>query len=147
MKRRITQLAITMAAASGVALLVPGVASAHTTRPRSGTSAPAEARALAVGPNVTLGEQMASGHGWTGAQWDCLNWLWTRESGWNQNARNTRSGAYGIPQSLPARKMAIAGADWQTNPATQIGWGLTYIAVRYGDPCAAKQHEQHKGWY
>jgi hypothetical protein len=46
--------------------------------------------------------------------------VWTRESGWNPYATNPLSGAYGIPQSLPAAKMASAGPDWQTNPATQI---------------------------
>ena len=145
MKRRITQLAMVTVAAGGLALLIPGVAGANTPRPGSG--APVPAGAVVAGPNAALGEQMAAGRGWTGAEWDCLDRLWTRESGWNQNARNTRSGAYGIPQSLPPRKMAAAGADWQTNPATQIGWGLAYIAARYGTPCTAREHEEHRGWY
>ena len=46
------------------------------------------------------------------------------ESGWNPLAANPSSGAYGIPQALPGDKMASAGSDWQTNPATQIEWGL-----------------------
>ena len=53
------------------------------------------------------------------------------------STRTTRSGAYGIPQALPGSKMATAGADWQTNPATQITWGLGYISARYGTPCGA----------
>ena len=145
MKRRITQLAMAMVAAGVLTLQVPGIASAKATRPGSGGSA--RARAVAVDANVALGEQMAARRGWTGAEWDCLDWLWTRESGWNQKARNARSGAYGIPQSLPARKMGAAGADWRTDPATQIGWGLAYIAARYGTPCTARKHEEHKGWY
>ena len=67
-------------------------------------------------------------------QTTCLDWLWTRESNFETGATNPRSGAYGIPQSLPAAKMAAAGADWQTNPATQIRWGLGYIAATYGTP-------------
>jgi hypothetical protein len=60
-----------------------------------------------------------------------------RESKFETTVRNPRSGAYGIPQALPASKMATAGADWRTNPATQITWGLNYIAGRYGSPCDA----------
>ena len=43
--------------------------------------------------------------------------------------------------------MATAGADWATNPATQIEWGLGYIADRYGSPCGAWGHSQANGWY
>ena len=63
------------------------------------------------------------------------------------SATNPSSGAYGIPQSLPASKMASAGADWQTNPATQIAWGLGYIQGRYGSPCGAWAHSQAHNWY
>lgn len=98
--------------------------------------------------NVALGERMAAAAGWTGAQWSCLDALWTRESGWQAEIWNTAgSGAYGIPQSLPAGKMASAGPDWATNPATQIKWGLGYIASRYGTPCGAWDHETSAGWY
>jgi len=69
-------------------------------------------------------------------QFSCLNNIWTRESGWRWNAENA-SGAYGIPQALPGSKMATAGSDWQTNPATQIKWGLGYIQGRYGTTCNA----------
>ena len=62
-------------------------------------------------------------------------------------ATNPQSGAYGIPQSLPAAKMAAAGPGWQTDPATQIRWGLSYIAATYGTPCGAWSHEQAAGWY
>jgi hypothetical protein len=73
--------------------------------------------------------------------------LWNKESHWNVYAHNVRSGAYGIPQALPGDKMATAGADWATNPATQITWGLGYIGGRYGTPCGAWGHSQAKGWY
>jgi len=79
-------------------------------------------------------------------QFGCLDNLWTRESGWRTTASNP-SGAYGIPQALPGSKMASAGDDWRTNPATQIRWGLGYIDGRYGTPCNAWAHFQSRGWY
>jgi hypothetical protein len=76
----------------------------------------------------------------------CLEDLWNRESGWRYDAENA-SGAYGIPQALPGSKMASAGPDWQTNPATQIRWGLTYIKQIYGNPCSAWAFEEANGYY
>jgi hypothetical protein len=80
------------------------------------------------------------------SQFGCLNNIWTRESGWRWNAQNA-SGAYGIPQALPGSKMASAGADWQTNPATQIRWGLGYIKSVYGTPCNAWAFWQGHNYY
>jgi hypothetical protein len=91
-------------------------------------------------------EQVIS-RGWDYNQYSCLVKLWERESNWRWNATNKSSGAYGIPQSLPASKMASAGPDWRTNPATQIEWGLGYIKGRYGNPCAALAHSDRRGWY
>ena len=85
--------------------------------------------------------------GWGSDQFRCLDLLWTRESGWRANAYNASSGAYGIPQSLPGSKMASAGADWRTNAATQIDWGLSYISSRYGLPCEAWAHSEAYNWY
>ena len=65
-----------------------------------------------------------------------------KESGWKHRASNPSSGAYGIPQALPGGKMASAGADWRTNPITQISWGLSYIKATYGTPCGAWAHSQ-----
>ena len=76
----------------------------------------------------------------------CLVDIWNRESGWSYDAENA-SGAYGIPQALPGSKMASAGADWQTNPATQIRWGLGYIKAIYGNPCSAWAFEEANGYY
>jgi hypothetical protein len=88
--------------------------------------------------------------GWSVAgQLDSLISLWNEESGWNPQALNASSGAFGIPQALPASKMSSAGADWQTNPATQIRWGLGYIKDRYGSPAAAWAFETSHtpNWY
>lgn len=105
-------------------------------------------------PNVTVtpgsAQEIAFGQvmarGWDATQFQCLVNLWNRESGWRVNASNP-SGAYGIPQALPGSKMASAGPDWQTNPATQITWGLGYISSRYGTPCGAWDFFQSRGWY
>jgi hypothetical protein len=90
---------------------------------------------------------MVAERGWDDAQFQCLNKLWTKESNWSYTARNRSSGAYGIPQSLPGSKMASAGSDWQTNPATQIAWGLGYISSIYGTPCNAWGHSVRVNWY
>lgn len=97
--------------------------------------------------NVAIGQSMAAQRGWVDAEWQCLYSLWTRESNWNHLAENPSSGAYGIPQSLPASKMATVGADYLSNPATQITWGLNYIQGRYGSPCGAWAHSESHNWY
>ncbi|QOL33928.1 CHAP domain-containing protein [Bifidobacterium lemurum] len=79
--------------------------------------------------------------------WDALVWIWNHESGWRWDAENPSSGAYGIPQSLPANKMASAGDDWKDNAATQIAWGLQYIKDRYGSPGKAKEFWLAHNWY
>jgi hypothetical protein len=100
-----------------------------------------------------VGRIMAADRGWGASQFSCLNLLWNRESQWRYNAANPGSSAYGIPQSLagpdgvPGSKMASAGADWRTNPVTQIKWGLSYIADTYGTPCGAWGHSESQGWY
>jgi len=85
--------------------------------------------------------------GWKSDQYSCLVTLWERESNWRVNAMNKSSGAYGIPQSLPGTKMASEGADWLTNPQTQINWGLKYIKGRYGSACGALAHSNKFNWY
>lgn len=91
--------------------------------------------------------EMCSAYGWSQTDFDCLVRLWNRESGWNPNAYNASSGAFGIPQALPGSKMASAGSDYQTNYKTQINWGLGYISSRYGNPQNAWYHSQTTGWY
>ncbi|WP_406179978.1 transglycosylase SLT domain-containing protein [Streptomyces sp. NBC_01006] len=81
------------------------------------------------------------------AQFAAFNNIVSRESGWNHTATNASSGAYGLVQALPASKMASAGADWKTNPATQIKWGLDYMNSRYGSPVGAWNFWQTHHWY
>tara|TARA_Y100000310_G_scaffold271526_1_gene286042 strand:+ start:78 stop:728 length:651 start_codon:yes stop_codon:yes gene_type:complete len=97
--------------------------------------------------NKAMAKDMAAAKGWTGSQWTCLHDLWVKESNFRTEAYNSSSGATGIPQSLPGSKMASHGADWRTNPRTQIAWGLDYIGGRYGTPCAAWQHSVAVNWY
>jgi hypothetical protein len=112
------------------------------TAPQVPASAPVD-----PGTARAIGRDMVLARGWGEDQWACLDALWTKESNWRVNAANPSSSAYGIPQALPGSKMATAGADWQTNPATQITWGLGYIAGRYGTPCGAWAHSQARNWY
>lgn len=88
-----------------------------------------------------------AGHGWAASEMTCLNTLWEKESNWETSATNASSGAYGIVQSLPAEKMASSGADYLTNPKTQINWGLDYIDSRYGSPCSALNFHYANNWY
>ncbi|MFF2368973.1 lytic transglycosylase domain-containing protein [Agromyces sp. NPDC058110] len=105
----------------------------------SAPSNPSEAQAIAR-------DMMAARYGWGEDQFGCLVALWNKESGWNVYASNP-SGAYGIPQALPGSKMSSAGADWATSAATQISWGLGYIAGRYGSACGAWSTSESQGWY
>jgi TP901 family phage tail tape measure protein len=114
-----------------------------------------------IGDTIGLGDNSTSGsaqqfaqaalksYGWGPSQWPALKALWNGESGWNYRATNASSGAYGIPQALPASKMASAGSDWRTNAATQIKWGLSYIKSRYGSPTNAWSQWQARSphWY
>ncbi len=103
--------------------------------------------AVEPGTSRAIGLELTLSRGWGEDEFGCLDALWSKESGWRVNAHNASSGAYGIPQSLPGSKMASAGDDWQTNPATQITWGLGYIEGRYGTPCGAWAASQSNGWY
>ena len=136
------------AVAAGVVLAV--LAGHHGAAAPGGAAAPASC--VSCSANETLANSMAgSGYGWTGGQVTCLDELWAEESAgtWSPTVTNPVSGAYGIPQALPAAKMAAAGPDWQSSAATQIRWGLAYIAGRYGTPCAAWAFEKSHvpNWY
>lgn len=108
--------------------------------------APPAAAVPDPGSAQAIAAEKVAARGWGSGEFDCLVALWNRESGWRVNAYNP-SGAYGIPQALPGSKMASAGADWETNPATQIEWGLGYVSSRYGSPCGAWQSSEDRGWY
>jgi hypothetical protein len=137
------------AAAAKAAAAKAAAARAAAARQQQPAAAPAAAAQPATpsGSPQQIAQGMLGSYGWSSSQFSCLQPLWNAESGWNVSANNTSSGAYGIPQALPGSKMASAGADWQTDAATQIRWGLGYIRSVYGSPCGAWSHEQAYGWY
>ncbi len=97
--------------------------------------------------NQLIACQLLPSFGFSTSEMSALVPMWNNESGWNENAENPSSGAYGIPQALPGDKMASVAPDWQTNPATQIKWGLGYIKDRYGTPSQAWAFWQANNWY
>ncbi|MFI6682051.1 transglycosylase SLT domain-containing protein [Streptomyces sp. NPDC050485] len=127
---RITARKKSIAAAGATLLAAAGVAMAAV----PAQAAPTSAQAIA--------QQMMPSD-----QFQCFSNIVNHESGWNPSATNSSSGAYGLVQALPGNKMASAGADWQTNPATQIKWGLNYMKDRYGSPCGAWNFWQQNSWY
>jgi hypothetical protein len=140
------------AAADAAAKAAADAAAAEAQRQAAADQAARDAQRQSVVTNAKQDPKAAARallaeFGFADSQFTCLNSLWTRESNWIYTATNPSSGAYGIPQSLPASKMASAGADYRTNPVTQIKWGLGYIQQRYGSPCGAWAHSQSTGWY
>jgi resuscitation-promoting factor RpfB len=140
----------------------------------TGAAPGAVAGGMSAKANEQTGASLAAAYGWTGTSADCppspaqdcqlscLDWLWTRESGWSQVADTRLTGAggdhpgspvfaYGVAQARPATKYPLAGRPpdlgGSSDPATQISWGLAYIAAAYGTPCAAWAHEESAGWY
>lgn len=124
-------------------------AAAEAARVAAAQEAARQAAAPPAGstPDVGSVKAFASDLVGGGEQWACLEALWQKESGWNHRADNPSSSAYGIPQALPGSKMASAGADWATNPLTQVKWGVRYIESRYGTPCGAWAQSQAYNWY
>lgn len=122
-------------------------AAARKAAARKAAAKKAKALAHAQKNPKAVAQSLLADYGFGSGQWQCLETLWNGESGWNYTAANASSGAYGIPQALPGSKMSSEGADWATNPVTQIRWGLGYIADRYGTPCGAWSFKQGHGWY
>ncbi len=83
-----------------------------------------------------------------------VNYIVSRESGWCATKLQGQIGycpgyapssfpgglGYGLCQSTPATKMSSAGADWASNPVTQLKWCSGYAAGRYGGWSGAYQH-------
>ncbi|MEU9238344.1 transglycosylase SLT domain-containing protein [Streptomyces sp. NPDC048385] len=107
------------------------------------TAAPAQAATTSASSAQAIAHKMIPDP----AQYNAFSRIVAHESGWNPSATNSSSGAYGLVQALPGSKMASAGSDWKSNPATQIKWGLDYMNSRYGSPAAAWTFWQAHGWY
>ena len=112
-----------------------------------------EVKAVEKIPEFTANPDRATCEAWMRAagvserDMDVAYWIIFKESKCRYNARNKSSGAYGIPQSLPGKKMASAGADWETNPITQIKWMISYVNGRYGGWNGAKRWWDTHHWY
>ena len=102
---------------------------------------------LSAADPKALARALMPKYGLSSSEFDCLDNIWSQESGWDIHADNPTSSAYGIPQALPGSKMSSAGPDWEDNPETQIRWGLGYIQSRYGSACEAWSYKQGAGWY
>ena len=96
---------------------------------------------------IQYAHQMTLNFGWGEEGWQYIIKIVNHESGWNANAVNPSSGACGIPQALPCRKMKSAGKDYKTNYKTQVKWLMNYIAGRYGNPAKAWAFWQRHHWY
>ncbi|MFE5858382.1 transglycosylase SLT domain-containing protein [Streptomyces sp. NPDC056500] len=128
----------------GSALAVTSAAMVMGVNAPTASAAPTAAPAAAeVASAKTIAKKMINDE----AQFQCFSKIVERESNWDADASNPSSGAYGLVQALPGTKMATAGSDWRTNPATQIEWGLDYMKDRYGSACGAWSSWQVQGWY
>lgn len=123
-------------------------AEAKEAEERASRSAVRDASSFATQASYSVSEVQAMARQMIpGDQFQCFSNIVDHESSWNYRAQNPSSGAYGLVQALPGSKMSSAGADWQTNPATQIKWGLNYMNDRYGSPCGAWSFWQANHWY
>jgi hypothetical protein len=143
-RRRLRGRDARLAGSAAAAGLVLAVLSGHQRGPLISGAADAAgaSRMPSASSNVATGQRMAAAYGWVGAQWSCLDALWTRESGWSAYAANPTSDARGIPQNINGWTAYAPG-----DAPAQIAWGLSYIRGRYGDPCTAWSHETTDGWY
>ncbi|MFJ5259451.1 transglycosylase SLT domain-containing protein [Streptomyces sp. NPDC088387] len=133
----IRRIASPKKAVTAVALAAATAGMAFTAVPAHAASAasPTEAKAIA--------KKMIPNN----SQYNAFSKIVEHESGWDVDASNSSSGAYGLVQALPGSKMSSAGSDWKTNAATQIEWGLDYMNDRYGSPVGAWNFWQANGWY
>ncbi|MFI6338040.1 transglycosylase SLT domain-containing protein [Streptomyces sp. NPDC050535] len=107
------------------------------------TAAPAQAATSSASSAKTIAHKMIP----SAAQYNAFSKIVEHESGWDVDATNSSSGAYGLVQALPGSKMSSAGSDWKTSAKTQIEWGLDYMNDRYGSPVGAWNFWQANGWY
>lgn len=106
-----------------------------------------DAADLTGGSVKSIVQQAAARRGWgAGPNWDALQWIIQRESGWNPNAQNPTSTAYGLFQFLNGTWGSV-GARKTSDPAAQALAGMAYIKQRYGTPANARAFWQRNGWY
>jgi len=148
-----TPVPVVLAAPATAPVVAPPAATSRRVAPRQVAARQVAARQVTAAPpsSPETARSYAAGlgarHGWGAGEIACLDALWERESRWDAAAVNDGSGAFGIPQALPAEQMAAEGLDWRTSFRTQVRWGVGYVLARYGRPCDAEAHSQTYGWY
>lgn len=80
------------------------------------------------------------------SEWAAVDYIVSHESGWRPTVTNS-IGAHGLCQALPASKMASAGADYMSNPVTQLRWCSSYAAQRYGSWWSAYAFWSSNRWW
>jgi hypothetical protein len=87
-------------------------------------------------------------------QFQCLKYLWGKESAWNHKAANPVSTAFGIPQFLNQTWINYGYPVRPKSAHTQVEAGLKYIKARYKTPCNAWAFwlkkagpDKRGGWY
>lgn len=140
-----------LATGAGGSVQMPGSSTSASTSNGSATGGTAGGNPPGNGKNdkaslQAYAKQLLAKYGWSG-QWQAFNALEMSEAGWDYQATNPSSGAYGLAQALPASKYASTGSDWKTNGDTQLQWMMQYIKGRYGDPNAAWSFHQKNNWY
>jgi hypothetical protein len=134
------------AAAEKAAAEARAAAEAKAAAERAAAEAKAAAERAAAATPASFKGYALQKLGGSSSQMSCLEHLWGRESGWNPNAQNKTSTAYGIPQFLNST-WAGTGIAKTSDGYRQIDAGLIYIDSRYGSPCGAWAHSQSTGWY
>jgi hypothetical protein len=119
---------------------------ARVAEAQAAAARPGQGTAAAVAPAGSYQDYALSKLGGNRSEFTCLENLWGKESGWNPNAQNPTSSAYGIPQFLDST-WASTGIAKTSDGYRQIDAGLIYIENRYGSPCGAWSHSQAQGWY
>jgi uncharacterized protein YabE (DUF348 family) len=104
-----------------------------------------------VGPGVNVSAQakeLMAQAGISASDYTYAYFIIDKESHWRPGVSNYNgSGAYGLCQALPGSKMASAGADWRTNPVTQLKWCSGYANSRYGSWKGAYEYWMKKHWW
>ena len=168
-RRRGDARGVAAAVVAALALAAAAAGTGHHHGHHHGPPPAAATASAAGGPDVALGQRLAAARGWTGQQWTCLDQLWNSESGWSATADTRVTGAggdhpgspvfaYGIAQArghgpdvggitapypVPAANPPDLGG--QSSAASQIKWGLGYIAGTYGTPCGALSYKYGPG--
>ncbi|GAA2926875.1 hypothetical protein GCM10010458_06210 [Microbacterium luteolum] len=77
------------------------------------------------------------------SDWGYVDYIVSKESGWNPNATNSSSGACGLVQALPCSKVPGNGYD----PVDNLRWANGYATGRYGSWAGAHAFWTNNHWW